>query len=67
MEIQTIPQQLTYVSVAKLRMEAEKGCDPDLYEMAASGFDALDMPAASIAMRRRAEHYRSLKIAEYHE
>ena len=52
-----LPNSPTLDQAYALRVIAERGCDPALYEFAARTFDLFDMPAASMAMRRRAEHY----------
>ena len=53
-----IPEKITLAQAQDMRTVAEKGTDPSLYEMAASAFDALEMPAAAAACRSRAKHYK---------
>jgi len=57
----TIPNTPTIEQAQSLRAIAERGSDPALYRMAAVAFRLLDMPAASEAMQRRAEHYEAAK------
>lgn len=57
MKIQILPNQVTYPAVAELRVLAESQADPQLYELVAKGFDALNMPASAARMRDRRNHY----------
>lgn len=57
MNITILPNEVTYLTVAELRITAERGCDPALYELAAKGFDALIMPSAAASMRERRDYY----------
>lgn len=57
MKIQTLPNQVTYSAIAELRVIAESQADPQLYDLVAKGFDALNMRSSAAAMRRRRDHY----------
>lgn len=63
MIIQMIPKKVTYNAVADLRVVAERGSDPILYKMVASGFDAIEMPVCAEVMRQKARHYEELNSA----
>lgn len=62
--IHIIPSTPTYPAVADLRVTAERGDDPELYEIVAKGFDALNMPASAARMRARRDHYHRLREHE---
>lgn len=64
MNITILPNEVTYLTVAELRITAERGCDPALYELAAKGFDALNMPSAAARMRERRDYYFRVNPAE---
>jgi len=49
-----------YEYAVKLRVEAERDCDPFKYEIAASEFEALDRIIAAQSCRNRAMHYRGI-------
>jgi hypothetical protein len=56
--------ELTYSLAVALRTEAERGCDPDKYQMAAAEFTALGMTAAAQACTARARHYQQMGFVE---
>lgn len=55
-----VPTQADYNLAADLRILAEQGDDPRIYEQAAEAFDAIGFSLSARRMRDRAAYYRSI-------
>ena len=51
------------MTLIALRIQVEKGCDPDAYERLAEIFEHSDRPAAGQRCRQRAQHYRNMQTS----